>query len=328
MPEQPALGRLERVDLRSAWISEATSFTPWLATSDNLKLLGDAIGIDLEFEGSEQSVGPFRADILCKDIGRDSWVLVENQLEKTDHKHLGQVLTYAAGLDAVTIVWIAANFTNEHRATLDWLNRVTDDDFSFFGIEVELWRIGESLAAPKFNVISKPNTWTKAVKSAAKSIDETALTDWQKMQLKYWDQLLQTANTAESTLNYVRKAQPRSWMSFASGMRSITFSVAMNRFNSEVRAELYLSGKTAGGYFDQLMAHKSDIERNVEFPLTWLTTPSGRDRKIYASLEVLDFENEADWPRQHAWIVARLEALNHAFGPHLQELDDSFPSDE
>ena len=138
------LGRLERVELRDIWLSEASDFTPWLARKENLEILGQTLGmIDLELEAQERPVGPFRADILCKDIETNRWVLIENQLERTDHNHLGQLLTYASGLEAVTIVWIAARFTEEHRSTLDWLNRITDESFRFFGLEVEHWRIGD-----------------------------------------------------------------------------------------------------------------------------------------------------------------------------------------
>lgn len=104
MPPSKALGRLQQVDLRTAWISEAGGFTPWLAQEENLCLLGKTIGIDLELEAQERNVGPFRADILCKDTTSNNWVLIENQLDRTDHTHLGQLLTYAAGLDADTIV--------------------------------------------------------------------------------------------------------------------------------------------------------------------------------------------------------------------------------
>src|SRR6267143_4897369 len=116
------LGRLHKVDLREAWTSESSGFTPWLAHEENLKLLGEAIGMELELESQEKEVGPFRADILCKDTANDNWVLIENQLDRTDHSHLGQLITYAAGLNAVTIVWIAERFTEEHRAAMDWLN--------------------------------------------------------------------------------------------------------------------------------------------------------------------------------------------------------------
>jgi hypothetical protein len=131
-----SLGRLERVDPREIWTSESADFTPWLAMPDNLAVLGDTIGLDMEVEAQEKEVGPFRADILCKDLRTGNWVLIENQLERTDHGHLGQLLVYASGLKAVTIVWIASQFTDEHRATLDWLNAITDEEFQFFGLEI------------------------------------------------------------------------------------------------------------------------------------------------------------------------------------------------
>ena len=136
------LSKITKVDLRDCWRSEATDFTPWLATEENIAILADALGMnELEVKAQEEHVGPFRADILCVDSGTDKLVLIENQLEKTDHNHLGQILTYAAGLDAVTIIWIAERFTEEHRAAIDWLNRITDKDFNFFGVEIELIKI-------------------------------------------------------------------------------------------------------------------------------------------------------------------------------------------
>jgi len=177
--EAPTLGRLVPVDLREAWRDEARHFTPWLAKPENITLLGDSIGIQLEVMSLEKFVGPFRADILCKDMS-DHYVLIENQLETTDHVHLGQLLTYAAGLVAVTIVWIARSFTDEHRAALDWLNNTTKDGFNFFGLEVDLWRIGNSPMAPKFNVVSKPNNWTKSMRGP--------LTETQLLHFEFWTQ--------------------------------------------------------------------------------------------------------------------------------------------
>ena len=113
------LGRLEKVELRDIWITEDQDFTPWLAQEENLSVLADTIGVDLELEAQEKNVGPFRADILCRDTGTGDWVLIENQLERTDHTHMGQLMTYAAGLQAVTIVWVSSRFTDEHRAALD-----------------------------------------------------------------------------------------------------------------------------------------------------------------------------------------------------------------
>ncbi len=118
------LGKMERLDLRHAWKNEASDFTPWLA--ENLSLMSETIGIDLELEDKEKAVGALKADILAKDTLTGDWVVIENQLERTDHSHLGQLITYASGLQALTIIWIAAKFTDEHRAALDWLNEVTN----------------------------------------------------------------------------------------------------------------------------------------------------------------------------------------------------------
>lgn len=156
---KPTLGRLEKVDLRTYWKSESHDFTPWLASPQNIQLLAEAIGLELEVEAQEKGVGPF-SDILCKDTTTNDWVLIENQLEPTDHTHLGQLLTYAAGLQATTIVWVSERFTSEHRAALDWLNEITEEKFAFFGIEVELWRIGDSVPAPKLNSTSSASQMT------------------------------------------------------------------------------------------------------------------------------------------------------------------------
>ena len=146
-----SLGQLARVDLRQVWENEARDFTPWLARPENIALLGDTLGLELDVESTEADVGPYRADIVCRDMGGGSpdgeLVLVENQLGRTNHEHLGQLLTYAAGLAAVKVVWIAAPFTDEHRSALDWLNERTDRNVNFFGLEIELWRIGGSPTA-------------------------------------------------------------------------------------------------------------------------------------------------------------------------------------
>lgn len=159
-------------DLRQVWESETQDFTPWLSQPNNLELLGKVLNLDLEFQQREADVGPFQADLLCKEVNSNRLVLIENQLEPTDHTHLGQILTYAAGLQAFTVVWIAKKFTEEHRATLDWLNSITDNSkVNFFGLEIELWKIGTSAPAPKFNVVVEPNNWRAQVSEGASSIE-------------------------------------------------------------------------------------------------------------------------------------------------------------
>lgn len=318
------LGRLERVELRDIWTSEATSFTPWLALPDNLAILAETLGMDLELEAQEKNVGPFRADILCKEIdsgAEDRWVLIENQLERTDHTHLGQLLTYASGLEAVTIVWIAARFTEEHRSTLDWLNRITDDSFRFFGLEVELWRIGSSPAAPKFNMVSKPNAWSHSVAQAARTLDDAELSETRVMQRNYWTGLNVALTEAAGPVSGSRKPLPQSWMPYRIGRTGFHLSGVMLRPKSQIRAELYIQSALAKTYFRLLQAQKDAVEKEIGYPLAWEELPEGRDSRIAVYLNDVDPDDEAEWPKQHAWLAKHLNDLYRVFSQRVIALD-------
>ena len=317
----PILGRFERVELRNIWTTEATDFTPWLALPENLSVLAETLGIDLELEAQERAVGPFRADILCKDIGTDRWVLIENQLERTDHVHLGQLLTYASGLDAVTIVWIAARFTEEHRSTLDWLNRITNESFRFFGLEVELWRIGDSPPAPKFNIVSKPNDWSQSVAQAARAIDDAELSETRIAQRAYWAGLNSELDAVGGPVSGNRKPQPQSWMAFPIGRTDFHLGAVMIRTKNQVRSELYISGDRAKAFFTLLRQHKDAIERELGYPLEWEELPSRRDCRISSYLHEVDPDNEVDWPKQHGWLARRLNDMHRAFANRVRTLD-------
>ncbi|MBX3595581.1 DUF4268 domain-containing protein [Sphingomonas sp.] len=316
-----ALGRLIRVELRDIWISESADFTPWLAREENLAILAETLGLELELEAQEKAVGPFRADILCKDIGSGAWVLIENQLERTDHSHLGQLLTYASGLEAVTIVWIAARFTEEHRSTLDWLNRITDDSFRFFGLEVELWKIGDSAAAPKFNMVSKPNNWSRSVAQAARAIDESELSETRLLQRDYWAELNLALERARGPVSGTRKPQPQSWMNYPIGRTGFSLSAGMLRPKRQVRAELYISNEHAKIFFALLRAQAETVEQELGYPLAWEELPAGRDTRIATYLADADAEDRDDWERQHAWLAARLNDFHRVFGTRVRQLD-------
>lgn len=157
------LSSIEKVALREVWSNEAQDFTPWLA--EHLSELGEALGLDLELEAREAPVGGYSLDILARDQGSDGPVVIENQLESTDHTHLGQLLTYAAGFDAHVIVWIAKEFRDEHREALNLLNHRTGEDTQFFGVEVELWKIDDSRPAVNFKLVATPNEWQKQARA-------------------------------------------------------------------------------------------------------------------------------------------------------------------
>lgn len=317
----PTLGRLEPVaDLRGIWLNEATSFTPWLARPENLTLLGEAVGIDLEFEAQERNVGPFRADILCKDALNGQWVLVENQLERTDHGHLGQLMTYAAGLQAVTLVWIAARFTDEHRAALDWLNKITDRDFRFFGIEVELWRIGDSPPAPRFNVVAKPNDWTKSVSRAAQQIDEEIAMSVREQQLRYWQRFATVLTTAGSRL---RPPPPiaNHYMNFRIGRSNFELAAGLNTRERWLRAALWIHRDPSKTYFRQLNMDRVAIEAAADQRISWEELPGKGSSRLSIYLEPADLLDEADWPRQHDWLADTLSRLDSALRLRVKRLE-------
>jgi hypothetical protein len=323
------LGRLNRVELRDIWASEASHFTPWLAREENLAGLGEALSIDLELEAQEKAVGPFRADLLCKDIGSGEWVLIENQLERTDHVHLGQLLTYASGLEANTIVWIASEFREEHRSTLDWLNKITEDKFRFFGIEVELWKIDGSAAAPKFNMVSKPNDWSRSVAHAARAIDETELSETRLKQRDYWAAFHKTLSRINGPISGDRKPQPQSWMGYSVGRTEFKIGTVMIRPKRQVRTELYISSSAAKAFFFLLLEQKDEVEAELGYPLEWEELPSGRDTRISVYLNDVDPDDEAGWPCQHEWLANKVNDFHRVFAPRIRDLDASqMPNDQ
>lgn len=316
-----ALGRLEKIDLRDIWRTEDQDFTPWLARDENISLLADTLGLELEVEAQEKEVGPFRADILCKDIHNDSWVLIENQLERTDHRHLGQLITYAAGLKAVTIVWVAATFTEEHRAALDWLNAVTGDDFRFFGLEVELWRIGESPAAPKFNIVSKPNEWSKTVGAATRRIEAEALTDTKQLQLAFWEQLHAELQTHPGIRT--QKPRPQHWTNLPIGRSGARLGAILNSREEKIAVELYLGDENAMAYFRELEANKAAIEEELGYAVDWRALPDKRASRILLLREKCPLEDQSRWPEYRAWLTAKLEDFDRVFRPKVKALDPS-----
>jgi hypothetical protein len=335
IPIKPTLGRLEKVDLRTYWLREDTEFTPWLASEENIGLLGDAIGIELEVEAREKAVGPFSADILCKDTATDNWVLIENQLERTDHIHLGQLLTYAAGLNAVTIVWIAARFTDEHRAALDWLNEITDEQVNFFGLEIELWKIGESAIAPKFNVVSKPNDWTKgSTAGGTKPFPTGTLTDAKQLQLEYWGAFRTYVLEHSSTIKPT-KPLPQNWMNFAIGrtgfvldaIASLWDNASSSYANNELRAELVLNDNNSKIYFELLIACRESIEADLGELLTWYSQPDVKACRIFVR-RTANIRDRQAWPEQQEWLKSKLEGLYRVFKPIIMTLDPSAPLQE
>ena len=315
------LGRLERVELRDIWTHEATEFTPWLARPENLQILAETLGMELELEAQERSVGDFRADLLCKALGDDHWVLIENQLERTDHTHLGQLLTYAAGLEAVTIIWLAASFSEQHRATLDWLNRITNESFRFFGVEVELFRIGDLPAAPRFNVVSKPNNWSRSVGELSRAIDRADLSPLRQMQFDYWTALHNALVEEGGPVHGRRSSASQNWMTYSIGRSAFHLQAVMLRPKRQIRADMYMQGEQAQARRALLKQLQVEIERNMGCPLIWDEQTDGIEARISVHLDNTDPEDRSDWPRQHEWLAKRLNDLYRAFAGPVRALE-------
>ena len=319
------LGILESVNIREVWQGEASHFTPWLAKPDNLERLGEALAMALEPVSTETPVGPFYADIVCSNLNDNSTVLIENQLERTDHRHLGQIFTYAAGLDAVTIIWISPQFTEEHRAAIDWLNRITLDKFSFFGVEIELWRIGNSPPAPKFNIVAKPNDWTRAMRRKRPDVGtdgtQVAATDLRLNQIAFWEGFQDYLAKAKSPFT-CQKPGPRHWMWHSIGRSGLALCSIVTSptkgSGSEIRAEFVIHDDHSGARMEALRKLEDDLKTATGQEVFFETNAEEANRsKLYV-------RREGDWTKPenqqeiYQWIDSKHRALLKVIKPRLQ----------
>jgi hypothetical protein len=312
------LGEFEPVDLRTIWNNEATDFTPWLANAENLERLSKALGMDLETTGTEQSVGPYRADLLCKDAFSGNAVLIENQLEKTNHSHLGQILTYSAGLNVKTVVWIASRFTDEHRAALDYLNEITEEGYSFFGLEIELWKIGNSAPAPKFNIVSRPNTWTKNVRESNQQHGE--LTEIKRQQLAYWSAFKEFMDARKSSVR-CQNGSPQHWVNMSIGKSGFWLTARVNSLKSVISADFRFKTSSSKAIYFAFLSDKEAIEKEFGGTLEWYDLPDGKESYVTVIKEKADFRNEQDWKNQFEWLAERLEKLDNVFRKRVRKMD-------
>ena len=303
MSATKTLGRLQPVDLRDFWGDEAREFMPWLALPENLKLLGDALGIELEFEATESRVGVFKADIVAKEVG-------------TDHEHLGKLLTYAAGLGAKVVVWVAQKISDDHRRTLDWLNKITGEAFSFFALEIELWRIHDSAPAPKFNLVCRPNDWAKSLTGTDAVGDPT---ETKLSQLEFWSAFVEYGKSLRSPVSF-RKPRPQHWYSLAIGRSRFHLSLTANTRLHRIGCELYIRHpQYSKQAFALLFAQKDAIESELG-PLDWQELPHRRDCRI-VHYHAADIDDRTKWPEQHAWLLERLQAFRRVFADRARALE-------
>ena len=325
------LGRLERVPaLRETWADEARDFTPWLAREENLALLAEFLGLGpdgLELEAVERLVGPYRADILCRRTDDGSWVLIENQLERADHSHLGQIVTYAAGLDAGLVVWISAGVTPEHSAAVDWLNRIAGGDGpSFFAPEIQLWRIDGSRAAPRFDAVASPNDWSRQATRAKAALAEGGLSERQGLQHDYWSAVCALVE-AEAPFRAVSPGA-RGWINHGMGRTGVKLALVHSIRGRWLRSEVLRSANTKE-MFAYLTQQRDRIEVSFADPLDWEDLPDGRTSRMAAYLHDTDPTSDRDdWPRQHRWLVETASRMHDAFRPVIAAMPRDLADEE
>lgn len=309
-----ALSKLKKIDLREEWQHEASDFTNWLAQDENLQLLSEEIGIDISLVQTEASVGKFSVDILAEEDNTGRKIVIENQLEVTNHDHLGKIITYASGFDAEIVIWIVKDVRDEHKQAVDWLNEHTDDKINIFAIRMELWQIGDSPYAPKFHVVSKPNDWAKAIKkSASQSAD---LSDRKLMQLEFWTQFKEYASAHSSALR-LRNAYPQHWYDISIGNSKSHLSLVVDADNEQIRCEFYIPDSKP--LFNALLDKKDYIENKLPYQLEWMELEGKKASRI-RTIHAIDVEENSNWEVSFHWLMDAAQQFQAVFNEVLKKM--------
>jgi hypothetical protein len=315
-----ALSRLEEMDPRDVWSDEARDFTPWLM--ENAQYLGEVLGIDVEFEAREHPVGAFSLDIFGRDITNECVLIVENQLADTDHKHLGQLLTYAAGTDAATIVWVAPRFRDEHRQALEFLNNKVGDEARFFGVEVSVVRIGDSPPAPMFNLVAKPSEWRSQI-AAAQTNSE--LSEKREQYRSFWTKYLEAIHDRHPLATNVKSASTRNWTHINYLRRGVNISLAFLS-KSQVICEIYIDlgdAEKNSAILRALRENRDEVEHYVGESLQWDDVPLKRACRIRAITNG-DVSDESGHQLLIGWMMDHQLKMKAVIKPLVEQLSDEY----
>ena len=320
------LGSIQNVDPRTVWPNEAGDFTPWLA--EHAGLLGEALGMDIEIEQREASVGAFSLDLLGREVGSDRVVIVENQLERTDHNHLGQLLAYAGGLDARIIVWVSPEVRDEHRDAIHWLNEQTTEAVAFFAVELEVWKIGESRPAPRFNVVARPSGFQRSVASGAAA----APTDLRLAYYEFFSDLLGRVRSVHQGFTNKSPDSVRysSWMDFPVGRTGFSLRCSFyqqQRFRVEIYIDTGDHNRNKAAY-DRLQNDREAISSSLGETLTWERLDNARASRVFAHRDGHVNSPEAVLEAHKRWAVDIIPRFRAVFQPRIAALDLDTLADE
>lgn len=289
------LGKIKRItDIRSVWHHEEKDFSKWLAQDENLKQLSDTIGIDIVLEERESSVGNFSVDLYALEEGTERRIIIENQLEDTNHDHLGKLITYASGKGAEVIIWVVKRARDEHRQAIEWLNQNTGVNIGFFLVEIELWQIDDSAIAPKFNVVERPNDWAKQMKNV------DSLSETKQLQLHFWQQLSEYIKSNDSYAKEFtpRKAQPQHWYDLSVGSSSYHIGLTVNTQKNRLGAEIYIPDDK--DKFAMFKEHAQEIEKMIGEKVEW--REATKATRII-TLHSCDISKEEQWDDAFNWLM-------------------------
>ena len=306
------LANLKQVSLREVWKHEALDFTNWLAKEDNLALLSDELGIEISLIRTEASVGKFNVDVLAEEENTGRKIIIENQLESTDHDHLGKIITYASGFDASIIIWIVKDIRDEHKQAIDWLNEHTDEHANFFAVKMEVWQIGDSPYAPKFQVISQPNDWAKAIK---KSHTKNDLSEIKLMQLDFWTEFRKYGKENNSKLRF-RKPFPQHWYDISVGDARAQLSLVTDTRNNKIRCEFYIPDNKE--LYTKLESYRSDIENMLDYKLEWMYLEGKKASRVKTTISA-DISKTEKWEEHFSWLLETSEKFQKVFLSFLKK---------
>ena len=303
--------KLTEVDVRELWSHEQLDFSNWLARDENLEYLNDIIGLTLTDADKEVYVGSYRCDIVAKDETSDITVIIENQLESTNHDHLGKIITYASGLDAKVIIWIVKETKEEHRAAIEWLNNNTNKNINFFLIEIHAYKIGNSNPAPKFEVVEKPNDFIKRSKTNS---NDNELNKRQVERKIFWEQFNNVLVKKGKPFN-LRKATTDHWYEVAMGTSEAHVSISLVNKNNHIVVEVYVSDNK--DLFDNLFKHKDKIEQELGFKLIWDRLNNKKASCIKYIIDGLDFNHHDNYEKLMNQSIDAAVSMRDTFKKYL-----------
>ena len=313
----PDLGELVYVPLKEGWKNESV-LRDWLARESSMERLSEACGLNLSLHSVEYNIGGMRADIVCRNQ-EEEWCVIEIQINESNHDHIGKALTYASALNAKSVVWITDTFTEKHRAAVDWLNNTTKEDFRFYGVEIELYKIDESRPAPFFKLVSHPNEFADQVTQDVRVAETQELSPLRQKYQEFWSQFIHEGAKSVPNLVKTNRKPPRDpWITMPIGTSKAHLGAVLLRNEGLARSEVYIKSAQSSEIFEDLKKDKTEVEKEFGSELYWEALPTRKDCRIAVYKSFEDVLNSSGWPNVRSWFFQELDKLNSVFRHRIE----------